>query len=301
MRTLPLLLLLFLVLPGCRKGGGESPATAPDPAASAGVQASPESAPPVSAPASDKPAASSGTAAQGVGDAGPGDPAAKASKGQPQVEPATANGTPSSGRRRPPPANIAEYNYLGGLGMKLGPPTPPVGSWEKSAAADLLEWTDVPLHDKSEEEGPTRFKTFMDAATDVAAVSHTGQVIFELARSNELEPILARTAQELEYTDLLRMRGSTDTMGAWAALRERISGQVAAAGPDYGEFVDARGRKDRVLGMLSETDMARVARWTFEYTNKGGETRTGCYLFLLANYNWMLLDMDCQGGPFADL
>jgi len=299
MRTVLFLLLLLVAATACRRSDSSAPESPPDPAAE---HASPAAVSQAAAPGANardpgKDTDAATKKAEAVSPNGLREDASAHPRNKPPVTGVISSGNPL----RPPPPNVAEYNFLGGLGIRQGPPSPPVGSWETKAAADLLEWTEVPLHDKFEQEGPGRFKTYMDAATDPAAVSHAGQVIFELARSNELEPIQARAAQELEYTDLLRLMGKTSTLGAYAEFRERIAGQVAALGPDYGEFVDVRARKDRILGMLFETEMARLARWTFEYKDKAGATRTACYLFLLVNFNWLLLDMDCGSGPFGSL
>jgi len=290
MKTIPLLLLLALACAGCKKDGTTQTA----PAASGGEAAANPS---KGAPGSDSPAPDSPASAGQATQSDKGDAAGKGDPAQPHGKGVSASGKAGKGLR-PPPANVAEYNYIGGLGARTGPPSPPVGNWEKSSAADMSDWTEIPLNDESEKLGPTRFKTYMDAATDVAAVPHSGQVIYELARSNELPPLLERIARELEYTDLLRLTGAESTLGAFAAFREKIAGQIAALGPQYGEFVGGTGRKDKVLGMLSETEMARLARWTFEYKDKSGQSRTGCYLFVLTAYNWMLLDMDCDSSPF---
>ncbi len=294
MRFAAVILPALLALAGCKKGADSPVAPAGKPAVEQAA-ASSESAP--TAAAADPKAASKVSAGAGTGDA-----SGAQSKVQGATPPAAASGQSVAGAgegRRPPPANAADYKYLGGPSARFGPPSPPVGRWEKNAAADLSAWTEIPLHDPSEGEGPTRFKTFMDAATDVAAVSHSGQVIYELTRSSELEPLYERVARELEYTDLLRLSGAESTLGAYPAFREKISAQIAALGPQYGEFVGPTGRKDRVVGMLSETEMARISRWTFEYKDKADQPRTGCYLFLLTAYNWMLLDMECDTSPFS--
>jgi len=270
-RTSTLVFALFLALalaaPGCKKIPVEKP---PQEKSQPGKEKAPE---PVSA-------ADAGVAAEET-DAG-------------------AKAVETSGPLVPPDPRAAKYVFLGQLGMFIGPPSPPIGEDESVSANELMEWTEVPFGEDRAGKPPKRFSTALEAALDVEALTNRGRLLFELLAQGDLDSVRGKfVISEFEYMQFLEQKGYVETSGKLELLKKWLDRQFEAQRHDYGKFAGPVKRTDRFDGMM-EGGMVRMSRWQFEYTDKQGTRKQGCYLFLLSENSWRIMDLTCGDAPWDE-
>ena len=168
-----------------------------------------------------------------------------------------------------------------------GPPAPPVVKEEGIVAGDLMEWKTVTHVRPADAEG--KYRTPLDAALDPDKVNNRGNMLFIMVRDADMEPLerkfLPPTADMSEF---LRYLGNIYTQDMVAAHAQRVRDQTTKLGPQYGEYLGPVARKDRIVGQY------RLSKWEFEYLDRGGSRREGCYLLMLADMTWRILDMECN-------
>jgi len=204
--------------------------------------------------------------ATGAGPAGAGDTGgSKPGLEKPAVPP----------RRIPGPREIVQ-----------GPPSPPVVKQEGFQAGELMEWKKVEHVRPSDASG--QFPTPLDAALDPDKENNRGAMLYALVRDADMETLERKyLPPAADLSEFLRYVGNTYTQDLVAGHASKISEQVLKLGPQYGEMLGATSRLDRIYGQY------RLSKWTFEYLDKGGSKKEGCYLFILADMTWKILDMEC--------
>jgi hypothetical protein len=179
-----------------------------------------------------------------------------------------------------------------------GPPSPPVGQHESVKPGELGgEWTPVEV---AVDRGgnPTGFTTQEEAALMPETLNNRGLTAFEVILSTEWTTFERKFVPErLAFLDFLQANGVAEPLGYHTRLLEDMRADFDAAQARYGEFVRPLKRQDRIGGVTRD-GMARLSRWSFEYKDKGGETRQDCILFLLVNANWTILDIGCDREPW---
>jgi hypothetical protein len=204
------------------------------------------------------------------------------------VEPAEEEPRPAADAAEAPGPTVPEgpqFAYVHPLGTFLGPPSPPILKAENLTAEQLQQWTSVPISETHETQ---KFKTALDAALDTASANNEGRLIFELVAQGDLALALKQplppTVEYIEYLQLLGREEATQGPGELEAkLREQIQKYAGIFGSD----LEPAGRKDRMVGEF------RLSRWSFTYKDKQGNAASGCFLFILLENAWRLLDMEC--------
>jgi len=255
-----LLAALLLSAPGCRKNEPKAEKSPPAPAAKKD---------PAPAPAADVAAPR----------AQPDVTAAEDIAAAPEISAAMAR-------------KMSEYTFFPSVDPPAGPPTPPIAADEGIAPAELVEWKEV-NYVRSDPEVMKEFGTPLDAALDPDSLNNRGQLLFELAREGDTDTLVRKfLPPEADLIELLKYQGMEDTSMAFGELKAVFKEQLAISGPTYQSFTKPTGRKDKLFG----TDM-RATRWSFEYLDTAGATKSGCYTFLLAENAWRILDLNCPAEP----
>jgi len=218
--------------------------------------------------------------------------------------PVSAESKGSTSAQEPPRPFIhldpKQYNYISPPGIPFGPPTPLIGRDESISAAQLAEWTELPVAEPEGEYVPKQFPTPRDAALDLTTLNNRGELLFQLIVQRDSDTILRKyLPAEFAYNEFLRSQGVEETTGKHKALEERLKAQFDELAPTFGAYVGPLGRKDRFSGLLMD-DWARLSRWRFAYQDANGERKEGCILFLLSELSWRLLDMKCSEKPWQE-
>lgn len=187
-----------------------------------------------------------------------------------------------------------DYTFVVNPTAAGGPPRPPIGENENISAAQLTEkWTEVPVVDPLH-GSPKKLDTPLDAALDVATMNNRGEVYFTIVQMGDFEAFKAKFLPMAEaYMAYLQQKGLEDTTGAVPRLEEKLKRQFEDRMGRYDTLVGPVKREDRFDGVLGDS-MARLARWTFEYTDRQGQTRRDCLLYLLVGSGWQVIDIGCE-------
>jgi hypothetical protein len=214
--------------------------------------------------------------------------ASDAPEGNPSATPGAVSGAAVRQEAEPPKKKEVPLLPSGGSPQLIqGPPLPPVNNRESVVPADLLEWKQVPHQRNGTEE--RQFPSPLDAALDPDKVKNRASMLFDLTRDANLATIDKKYFPTVaDYTEFLRYLGYTYTVDEMARLTQHVHDQVARLSLEYGEFVQPLEREDKLFGQY------RLARYTFEYKDKAGVKQEGCYLMMLSEMTWRILDMECK-------
>jgi hypothetical protein len=187
-----------------------------------------------------------------------------------------------------------DYTYVVNPTATGGPPRPPIGENENITAEQLTAaWTEVPVVDPLHGQ-QKQLDTPLDAALDVATMNNRGEVFFTVVQMEDFETFKSKFLPLDEaYMAYLQQKGLEDTTGAVPRLEEKLKGQFEDRIARYGTLVGPVKREDRFDGVLGSS-MARLARWTFEYKDRQGQTHRDCLLYLLVGSGWQIIDIGCE-------
>ena len=187
------------------------------------------------------------------------------------------------------------YSFTYSTATVFGPPRPPVHIADPLAAKDFLEWRDV-LTYAPEGKGLAFVPTALDAALDINSVNNRGMLLMEFAQAGDFEMILRKyMPPEYEYMGFLATLGQDYTEGALDKLKAHFEKQLHEMTPEFGRYVEPMPtRRDRIIGQY------RLTQWSFRYQTPSGEDKVGCFLMVLMENAWRMLDMECAPQEWDD-
>ena len=201
-----------------------------------------------------------------------------------------------------PPLHVdaSDYVYALDIATFVGPPVPPIGLEEDLSGADLVDWKELSVVRKETGGAPRQYANAMEAALDTDSLNNSGSLLFELVATGDFDTANRKyILGEFTYMEFLEQKGINDSAGYLEKLKARLQRQYGEVGGAYGSFIRPLRRTDRFEGMMGQ-GIVRASRWYFEYEDNTGAIKQGCYLFILVENTWRLLDMTCAEEPWAE-
>ena len=166
-------------------------------------------------------------------------------------------------------------------------PIRPVSRFDGVSVDALRDWTEVPLED--DYMGLRQYRDAWDAALDTPGVPSAGSLAFEMIAAGEWEAFTRTYATpQWEYMELMSCSGYKWVAAAAEEYPVRIKAQYESAYDRFGEFSSTVKREDRLYGIW------RLSKWHFEYITRDGGKQKGCFLFMLADARWTVVDLECK-------
>lgn len=165
---------------------------------------------------------------------------------------------------------------------------PPIKEEEKKKYGKMQEWT--PVEFKQKNRLPVKYRDNLEAALDVEAVNNTLRLVFNLLADTGFVSYYPERFKipKAAYEELQRLNLLEVPRDPYNKFNESLLDRIKVLEGKVQEEIEITQRLDKIAGKY------RLAKLSFRWKTKNGQSKVGTALLVLVNYNWRLLRLDIR-------